>query len=95
MELKGYSSRGAVRDLADLRVEVSGQMSIKSTIAHGPNFHLYHEAFDEDYVYLELAGTKFEASYDRRRSPVKTIKWTGQTDEETSDRSRTTSLGLF
>ena len=27
-------------------------MSTKSTIAHGPNFHLYHEAFDEDNVYL-------------------------------------------
>jgi hypothetical protein len=40
-------------------------MSTKSTIAYGRNFHLYHEALDEDYVYLELEGTKFEASYNR------------------------------
>jgi hypothetical protein len=37
-------------------------MSTKSAIAHGRNFHLYHEPFDEDYVYLELEGAKFEAS---------------------------------
>ena len=36
-------------------------MSTKSTIAYGRNFHLYREALDEDYIYLELEGTKFEA----------------------------------
>ena len=45
-------------------------MSTKSTIAHGRNFHLYHEALDEDYVYLELEGTKFEASYNRVMIPI-------------------------
>ena len=55
--------------------EVKGQMSTKSTIAHGRNFHLYHEAFDEDYVYLELEGTKFEASYNRVMVPIPVHVW--------------------
>jgi hypothetical protein len=50
-------------------------MSTKSTIAHGGNFHLYHEAFDEDYVYLELEGTKFEASYNRVMVPIPVHIW--------------------
>lgn len=29
-------------------------MSTKSTIAHGPTFHLYNDLGDERYVYLEL-----------------------------------------
>src|ERR671923_711816 len=50
-------------------------MSTKSTIAHGRNFHLYHEAFDEDYVYLELEGAKFEASYNRVMVPIPVHVW--------------------
>ncbi|HJU61480.1 MAG TPA: hypothetical protein VJ864_05505 [Candidatus Binatia bacterium] len=50
-------------------------MSTKSTIAYGPTFHLYHEAFDEDYVYLELEGTKFEASYNRVMVPIPVHVW--------------------
>jgi hypothetical protein len=50
-------------------------MSTKSTIAYGPNFHLYHEAFDEDYVCLELEGTKFEASYNRVMVPIPVHVW--------------------
>src|SRR5262245_10257929 len=50
-------------------------MSTKSTIAHGRNFHLYHEALDEDYVYLELEGTKFEASYNRVMIPIPVHVW--------------------
>lgn len=50
-------------------------MSTKSTIAHGLNFHLYHEALDEDYVYLELEGTKFEASYNRVMVPIPVHIW--------------------
>src|SRR5262245_11226145 len=38
-------------------------MSTKSTIAHGRSFHLYHEVFDEDYVYLELEEAKFRQTY--------------------------------
>jgi hypothetical protein len=40
-------------------------MSTKSTIAHGRDFHFYHEALDEDNVYLELENVEFEASYRR------------------------------
>jgi hypothetical protein len=54
---------------------VKEKMSTKSTIAYGRNFHLYHEAFDEDYVYLELEGTKFEASYNRVMVPIPVHVW--------------------
>jgi hypothetical protein len=37
----------------------------KSTIAHGSNFHFYHECFDDNHVYLELEGMEFEAGYNR------------------------------
>lgn len=40
-------------------------MSTKSTIAHGDNFHFYHEAADDDHVYLELEGVEFEAGHER------------------------------
>lgn len=40
-------------------------MSTKSTIAHGRDFHFYHEALDEDNVYLEIENVEFEASYRR------------------------------
>ena len=50
-------------------------MSTKSTIAHGRKFHFYHEAFDEDYVYLKLEGTKFEASYNRVMVPIPVHIW--------------------
>ncbi|MGB3545189.1 hypothetical protein [Rubrivirga sp.] len=44
-------------------------MSTKATVAHGPSFHLYHEVFDDRYVYLELDGAHFVASYDRVMVP--------------------------
>jgi hypothetical protein len=50
-------------------------MSTKATIAYGRNFHLYHEASDEDYVYLELEGAKFEASYNRVMVPIPVHIW--------------------
>lgn len=37
-------------------------MSTKSSIAHGDNFHFYHEIFDEEFVYLRLEGVEFEAT---------------------------------
>lgn len=40
-------------------------MSTKATIAHGRDFHFYHESLDEDNVYLELENVEFEASYRR------------------------------
>ena len=45
-------------------------MSTKSTIAHGPGFHFYHEVLDEDHVYLELETTSFEAGYGRVMLPI-------------------------
>ena len=50
-------------------------MSTKSTLAHGPNFHLYHEMLEEDYVYLEVAGTRFEAEYGRVMVPIPVHVW--------------------
>jgi hypothetical protein len=66
---------GNRRDLDKFRIEVRGQMSTKSTIAYGRNFHLYHEALDEDYVYLELEGTKFEASNNRVMVSIPVHVW--------------------
>lgn len=40
-------------------------MSTKCTLAHGPNFHLYHDAFDDSNVYIELDGMHFEANSSR------------------------------
>jgi hypothetical protein len=40
-------------------------MSTKSTVAHGRDFHFYHEALDEDNVYLEMENVEFEAGYRR------------------------------
>ena len=43
-------------------------MSTKDAIRHEADensrigFHLYHELFDEEYVYLELEGFHFDAS---------------------------------
>ena len=50
-------------------------MSTKSTIAYGSNFHLYHEALDDEYVYLEVEGTQFEASYGRVMVPIPMHIW--------------------
>jgi hypothetical protein len=91
MELKDCSSVGSLirsreqtvssptqggnrRDFDKLRTR-ERSMSTKSTIAYGRNFHLYHEALDEDYVYLELEGTKFEASYNRVMVPIPVHVW--------------------
>ena len=38
-------------------------MSTKSTLASSDNFHFYHEAFDDDHVYLRLDTTHFEAGH--------------------------------
>ena len=38
-------------------------MSTKETLAHGPSFHFYREALDDNFIYLEVGGTAFEASY--------------------------------
>lgn len=50
-------------------------MSTKCTIAHGENFHFYHEALDDDHVYLELETTHFEAGYRRVMLPIPIHIW--------------------
>lgn len=50
-------------------------MSTKSTVAYGPNFHLYREALDENFIYLELEGVQFEASYNRVMVPIPVHIW--------------------
>ena len=50
-------------------------MSTKATIAYGNNFHLYKEVFDEDFIYLEMEGVRFEASYNRVTIPIPVHIW--------------------
>ena len=50
-------------------------MSTKSTIAHGPSFHLYHEIGDDHYVYLRIEGVPFHAGYDQVVVPVPVHVW--------------------
>jgi len=50
-------------------------MSTKSSIAYGDNFHLYHEVWDDDHVYLELETTHFEAGYGRVMVPIPIHIW--------------------
>lgn len=50
-------------------------MSTKCTIAHGENFHFYHEVLDDDHVYLELETTQFEARYGRVMLPIPIHIW--------------------
>lgn len=39
-------------------------MSTKCSMAHGPDFHLYNESFDEEHVFLRLNNVEFEATGD-------------------------------
>lgn len=50
-------------------------MSTKSSIACGPNFHFYHEAFEQDAVYLELEQAYFEASPDKVVVAIPVVIW--------------------
>lgn len=50
-------------------------MSTKCTIAHGANFHFYHEVLDDEHVYLELETTQFEAGYSRVMLPIPIHIW--------------------
>jgi hypothetical protein len=50
-------------------------MSTKSTIVSGPAFHLYHDLVDEDAVYLEIEGVRFEAGYNRVVVPIPVHIW--------------------
>ena len=50
-------------------------MSTRSTLVHGPNFHLYHDLLDQDHVHLEIEGTRFEAEYGRVMVPIPVHVW--------------------
>lgn len=40
-------------------------MTIKATLAYGRNFHFYHEALDNNHVYLELEDVSYDVGYRR------------------------------
>ncbi len=40
-------------------------MTIKATLAYGKNFHFYHEALDNNHVYLELEDITYDVGYRR------------------------------
>lgn len=50
-------------------------MSTSSTVAYGANFHLYQEVLDNNYIYLELYGIQYEASYNRVMVPIPLHIW--------------------
>ena len=64
-----------VTGAGDVRVERLKAMSTRSTLAHGPNFHLYHDLIDRDHVYLEIEGAKVEIDYGRTTVPIPMHIW--------------------
>jgi hypothetical protein len=40
-------------------------MTVKATLAYGKNFHFYHEALDNNHVYLELEDVSYDVGYRR------------------------------
>ena len=40
-------------------------MTVKATLAYGKSFHFYHEALDNNHVYLELEDVPYEVGYRR------------------------------
>ena len=40
-------------------------MTVKTTLAYGKSFHFYHEARDNNHVYLELEDVAYDAGYRR------------------------------
>ena len=70
-------------------------MSTKATVAYGSNFHLYKEVMDDDFIYLQLEGVQFEASYNQVMVPIPIhiwevirqysgvdLSWSDKTDDE-------------
>ena len=67
-------------------------MSTKSTLAWSEDFHLYHEIFDDDHVYLRFDTTHFEAGYGHVMIPIpihiwETIRHLGGARLDLADRS--------
>jgi hypothetical protein len=57
-------------------------MTVKATLAYGKNFHFYHEALDNNHVYLELEDVSYDASYRRVMVAIpidvwEVIRWLG------------------
>ena len=50
-------------------------MSTKSTLVYGPSFHLYHDCFEQDNVYLELEKTHFECYPDKVTVAIPVVVW--------------------
>lgn len=50
-------------------------MSTKSTIMYFEDAHLYHEAFEDDAVYLELENVQFKASNNRVQLRIPVSAW--------------------
>jgi hypothetical protein len=40
-------------------------MTVKATLAYGKNFHFYHEALDNNHIYLELEDVSYDVGYRR------------------------------
>jgi len=38
-------------------------MTVKATLAYGKSFHFYHEALDNNHVYIELEDVPYEVGY--------------------------------
>ena len=57
-------------------------MTVKATLAYGKNFHFYHEALDNNHVYLELEDVSYDAGYRRVMIAIpidiwEVIRWLG------------------
>ena len=50
-------------------------MTVKATLAYGKNFHFYHEALDNNHVYLELEDVSYNAGYRRVMVAVPIDVW--------------------
>ncbi|NOU23772.1 MAG: hypothetical protein HOO93_18650 [Methyloglobulus sp.] len=50
-------------------------MSTKSTLVYGPGFHLYHECFEPDNVFLELEKAHFECYPDSVTVAIPVVVW--------------------
>lgn len=50
-------------------------MTVKATLAYGKNFHFYHEAFDNNHVYLELEDVSYDAGYRRLMVAIPIDVW--------------------
>lgn len=50
-------------------------MTVKATLAYGKSFHFYHEALDNDHVYLELEDVPYEVGYRRLMVAIPIDVW--------------------